>query len=252
MLNVTFLPVNKVPPAQVLTKFQTWSWSIFGLLVQPWSEIRLNRPAFLLNSRLNLNLVDQKTKKRCEQPELVESSSYRSSRARSVEVRMEGKENLNARYSKSLSVTQMINLGKVVRQKTTIADVYKFNLENMAWSSVPKELSWLLKRSHLQDGEYVTIEEFIDGDFTKYLNNTGLVCGNRSTDECKKAECLTHYSYEKSSEKLMLLDIQGSMYTLFDPEIASATLLIRFGIFVWCWKSNIWSHYCIYWEPCLQ
>ena len=78
----------------------------------------------------------------------------------------------------------------------------------------------------MQDGEYVTIEEFIDGDFTKYLNNTGLVCGNRSTDECKKAECLTRYSYEKSSEKLMLLDIQGSMYTLFDPEIASATLLI--------------------------
>ena len=78
----------------------------------------------------------------------------------------------------------------------------------------------------LEDGEYVTIEEFIDGDFTKYLSNTGLVCGNRSTDECKKAECLAHYSYEKSSEKLMLLDIQGSMYTLFDPEIASATLLI--------------------------
>ena len=82
----------------------------------------------------------------------------------------------------------------------------------------------------LEDGEYVTIEEFIDGDFTKYLNNTGLVCGNRSTDECKKAECLAHYSYEKSSvnafAQLMLLDIQGSMYTLFDPEIASATLLI--------------------------
>ena len=76
----------------------------------------------------------------------------------------------------------------------------------------------------LEDGEYVTIEEFIDGDFTKYLNNTGLVCGNRSTDECKKAECLAHYSYEKSSGKLMLLDIQGSMYTLFDPENASATL----------------------------
>ena len=78
----------------------------------------------------------------------------------------------------------------------------------------------------MQDGEYVTIEEFIDGDFTKYLNNTGLVCGNRSTDECKKAECLTRDSYEKSSEKLMLLDVQGSMYTLFDPKIASATLLI--------------------------
>ena len=78
----------------------------------------------------------------------------------------------------------------------------------------------------LEDGEYVIIKEFIDGDFTKYLNNTGLVCGNRSTDECKKSECLAHYSYEKSLAKLMLLHIQGSMYTLFDPEIASATLLI--------------------------
>ena len=83
-----------------------------------------------------------------------------------------------------------------------------------------------LYMAKLEDGEYVTIKEFIDGDFTKYLNNTGLVCGKRSTDECKEAECLAHYLYEKSSEKLMLLDIQGRMYALFDPEIASATLLI--------------------------
>ena len=61
-------------------------------------------------------------------------------------MRMEGKENLNARYSKSLSVTQMINLGKVVRQKTTIADVYKFNLENMAWSSVPERVELVIEK----------------------------------------------------------------------------------------------------------
>ena len=95
-----------------------------------------------------------KTKKRCKQPELVESSSYRSSRARSVEVRMEGKENLNARYPKSLSVTQMINLGKVVRQKTTIADVYKFNLENMAWSSVPERVELVIEKEQFAEGGF--------------------------------------------------------------------------------------------------
>ena len=95
-----------------------------------------------------------KTKKRCQQPEPVESSSYQSSRARSVEVRMEGKENLNARYPKSLSVTQMINLGKVVRQKTTIADVYKFNLENMAWSSVPERVELVIEKEPFAEGGF--------------------------------------------------------------------------------------------------
>ena len=97
-----------------------------------------------------------KTKKRCEQPKLVES---RSSRARSVEVRIEGKENLNARYPKSLSVTQMINLGKVVRQKTTIADVYKFNLENMAWSSVPERVELVIEKEPFAEGGFRSHKE---------------------------------------------------------------------------------------------
>ena len=39
------------------------------------------------------------------------------------------------------------------------------------------------------------------------------------------AQCLTHFSYEKSDKKLMLVDIQGSGYDLFDPEITSQGLL---------------------------
>ena len=78
----------------------------------------------------------------------------------------------------------------------------------------------------LENGEFVVIEEYIDGKFTKYINNTGLVCGANASDVSKKAECLVHYSYEKSSKQLMLLDTQDSEYTLFDPEIASATLQV--------------------------
>ncbi len=47
----------------------------------------------------------------------------------------------------------------------------------------------------------------------------------RSSEICQKAECLAHYSYEKTSKQLMLLDLQGSNYTLFYPEIASANLI---------------------------
>ena len=73
-------------------------------------------------------------------------------------------------------------------------------------------------------GECVTVEEFIDGKFTKYLNNTGDCCVNETDVMGQKAQCLTHFSYEKSEKKLMLLDIQGSGYELFNPEISSHEL----------------------------
>ena len=73
-------------------------------------------------------------------------------------------------------------------------------------------------------GECVTVEEFIDGKFTKYLNNTGDCCVDETDVMGQKAQCLSHFSYEKSDKKLMLLDIQGSGYELFDPEIASHEL----------------------------
>lgn len=73
--------------------------------------------------------------------------------------------------------------------------------------------------------EYVTVEEYVEGKFDKYINNDGKLCycGHKIISE--KAECLAHYSYEKSNHELMLLDIQGCGYRLFDPEIASAKLV---------------------------
>ena len=98
-------------------------------------------------------LGQTKSKRAQEQPELL-VSSYPSPRARSVEVRSEDKENLNAHYPKSLSVTQMINLGKVVRQETTIADVYKFNLDNMAWSLVPERVELVIEKKPFAQGGF--------------------------------------------------------------------------------------------------
>ena len=76
-----------------------------------------------------------------------------------------------------------------------------------------------------EDKEYVTVEEFIPGQFKKYINNTGQTCVDRTHIMAQKAECLTHFTYERSKKKLMLVDIQGTGYDLFDPEIASTDLL---------------------------
>ena len=75
--------------------------------------------------------------------------------------------------------------------------------------------------------EYVTIEEFVDGTFRKYVNKNGNVCdkGDR-TALFDKAECLAHFTYERSEKEVMLVDIQGCEYSLIDPEIASKELTL--------------------------
>ena len=74
--------------------------------------------------------------------------------------------------------------------------------------------------------EFITIEEFIPGSFVKYFNNTGIPCeDNENIENGMKAECLAHFSFEKSNRKLMLVDIQGCGVKLYDPEIASSELV---------------------------
>ncbi|XP_028394503.1 myosin heavy chain kinase B-like [Dendronephthya gigantea] len=79
-------------------------------------------------------------------------------------------------------------------------------------------------------GQPATVEEFVEGTFRKYINNNGKVCkqpesgGADMTTIFEKAECLVHFSYVQTSEKLMLLDLQGAKYYLYDPEIATTEL----------------------------
>ena len=61
----------------------------------------------------------------------------------------------------------------------------------------------------------------------KYVNNNGECTAppNGSCTECKqlfaKAQCLVHHTYCATEKKLMLTDIQGTRYNLYDPEIAT-------------------------------
>lgn len=83
-------------------------------------------------------------------------------------------------------------------------------------------------------GEFVSIEEFISarGDFVKYINNNGQVCEDGTV--CEKAQAFSHFAYEKSEGKLIVLDIQGAGYALYDPEIASLDLLSDEGTYQFC------------------
>ena len=67
--------------------------------------------------------------------------------------------------------------------------------------------------------EFITIEEF-----SKYINSTGKTCVDPTDAMAQKAECLTHFTYERSKKNLMLVNIQGSGFDLFDPEIVSTDL----------------------------
>ena len=76
--------------------------------------------------------------------------------------------------------------------------------------------------------EYVTTEEFVDGTFRKYVNNNGNVCDKGDSSALfDKAECLAHFTYERSEKEVMLVDTQGCEYSLIDPEIASKELTIE-------------------------
>lgn len=50
----------------------------------------------------------------------------------------------------------------------------------------------------------------------------------------EKAECYAHFTYEKSEGKLIVLDLQGSKYTLHDPEMSSSELLDDDGKMQFC------------------
>ena len=81
------------------------------------------------------------------------------------------------------------------------------------------------------NGKPVTIEEYVPGSFYKLISNDRQFIDLNDDSFAHleklflKAECLVHYSYVSTKEKLMILDIQGLGYTLYDPEISTALLV---------------------------
>ncbi|KAM7416212.1 hypothetical protein PAMA_018335 [Pampus argenteus] len=71
------------------------------------------------------------------------------------------------------------------------------------------------------NGQWLTIEKNMSGDFRKYNNNTG----EEITPLCSLEEMLlafSHWTYEYSSRELLVLDIQGVGEQLTDPTVIMA------------------------------
>jgi len=78
--------------------------------------------------------------------------------------------------------------------------------------------AWLLRLESRQGTPMCCVERYIDGSYRKHNNNFGYV----SDDERNTPQAFSHFSYECSSKKLLVCDIQGvsDMYT--DPQVHSA------------------------------
>ena len=201
--------------------------------------------------------------------------------------------NVSVQIPKSLTLSKMLNLGRVVGQGGTALNLFKFDLQEMSWASIPINVEviiedhpfgtggfrnafkakcltpgfsqqWVIKRylesakksildqmgitledhtkravqMHLlsnnfceqlankvkEEGkaehfgqflrynkiyfaklsssdECLTMEEFITGEFTKYINNNGKMCVSSSNVIGQKSECLAHYSLEKNQTR---------------------------------------------------
>lgn len=83
------------------------------------------------------------------------------------------------------------------------------------------------------NGEFVTLENYLNGTFQKCINNTGDIFGDGS-ELSMKAEAFVHYSYVASEKQRMIVDIQGVNYSLCDPLIASSTLMGRDDTILFC------------------
>ena len=72
-------------------------------------------------------------------------------------------------------------------------------------------------------GDFVTLEDYLEAEFQKYVNNTGEIFGK--SELTLKAESFCHYTYERSGQQLIVLDIQVVDHNLCDPKVASSTLI---------------------------
>lgn len=84
----------------------------------------------------------------------------------------------------------------------------------------PRFLDVLLVFWH-SNGQWLTIERNMSGDFRKYNNNTG-----EEIDPCCSLEemllAFSHWTYEYSCRELLVLDIQGVGEELTDPTVIMA------------------------------
>ena len=80
--------------------------------------------------------------------------------------------------------------------------------------------------------KYYTLEEFIEGHFVKWNNNSSYV---NQEDYSATVNAFAHWTHQITNEYLTVTDLQGFVkseteYILTDPAILSPESLLRFGV----------------------
>jgi hypothetical protein len=95
------------------------------------SDLRLSNNLFSYNSASDVRPAPPKKRKRGQGDYVKSSQEAFQAKSLDIDIKHSGKEGLNTSYPKRLSVTQMLNLVEVVRQKKTAAEMFKFNWEDV-------------------------------------------------------------------------------------------------------------------------
>ena len=91
------------------------------------------------------------------------------------------------------------------------------------------------------NGQWWTLEPFLEGSYTKHNNNYGYV----AKDKRNTPQAFSHFSWEYTKGKLMIVDIQGSPRRLPTSLPASSTALLEVaanGCAWLCMLSCSWRH----------
>ncbi|CAD0082977.1 unnamed protein product [Aureobasidium vineae] len=76
------------------------------------------------------------------------------------------------------------------------------------------------KTSHGPKGECMSLERFVEGEYTKHNNNIGWVDENLSGDSFSQmAQAFSHFTFERSWGLFLVNDLQGVNHLLTDPAI---------------------------------
>lgn len=76
------------------------------------------------------------------------------------------------------------------------------------------------KTQDASSADSILLEPFIDGQYTKYNTNAGFVCSDKPKDPCSvAAQAFSHFTFERSRGRLLVVDLQGVGNLLTDPAI---------------------------------
>jgi hypothetical protein len=174
----------------------------------------------------------------------VESESFaeggfrKAYKCESIDGKLSGKWVLKKYKEKALEDMKLLNLREEEHarkqvQMHTLAQNIAIQMQRNVPETFGETFSYdsmlfgKIKDDNDDDASFVTIERYLEGSFTKYVNNTGNTCATSESSNdtiTKKAETLMHYSYQVSQGECLLVDIQGTGYQLYDPEVASKVL----------------------------